>query len=327
MTSTTDTAGHPDVTEISDFTEGLLPQARSTDVRRHLDECAVCADVHASLEEIRGLLGTLPGPPRMPADVAGRIDAALAAEALLNASSPEPGELPEPSGEGAEESEESGAGEPAAAHPAASHATGAGTHVSRETSATADRPAGRARVSSTGPGRKQRPGRRLGGRRRAAVLGAVLSAAALGLGSVLWMSLGGTQTNTPAQERRNTAADTFSEGRLEAQVGDLLAQEPHTRKGSRTPGGGVESAPGSDGPRVLQQPAVEVPECVQRGIGRDEQALATEKGVYEGTEVLLVVLPETSDPARVTAYIVQSTCVEQPSAGAAKVLLKRTYGR
>ena len=89
MTSTTDTAGHPDVAEISDLTEGLLPPSRTADVRRHLDGCALCADVYASLEEIRGLLGTLPGPPRMPADIAGRIDAALAAEALLNATAPE----------------------------------------------------------------------------------------------------------------------------------------------------------------------------------------------------------------------------------------------
>ena len=68
MTSTTDTAEHPDVAEISDLTEGLLPPSRTADVRRHLDECELCADVHASLEEIRGLLGTLPGPPRMPDD-------------------------------------------------------------------------------------------------------------------------------------------------------------------------------------------------------------------------------------------------------------------
>ncbi|MFE4645751.1 anti-sigma factor family protein, partial [Streptomyces sp. NPDC056730] len=89
MTSTTDTAQHPDVSEISDLAEGLLSPSRSAAVRSHLDGCALCADVHDSLEEIRGLLGTLPGPPRMPADVAERIDAALAAEALLDATAPD----------------------------------------------------------------------------------------------------------------------------------------------------------------------------------------------------------------------------------------------
>src|SRR5919109_261488 len=84
-----DMQGYPVAAEISDLTEGLLPPTRTADIRRHVEECPLCADVYESLEEIRGLLGTLPGPPRMPDDVAGRIDAALAAEALLNATSPE----------------------------------------------------------------------------------------------------------------------------------------------------------------------------------------------------------------------------------------------
>lgn len=80
-----DTDDHPDVADISALSEGLLPPARSSEVRTHLSDCPLCADVLASLEEIRDALGTLPGPPRMPADVAGRIDAALAAEAMLDA--------------------------------------------------------------------------------------------------------------------------------------------------------------------------------------------------------------------------------------------------
>ena len=166
MTSTTDTAGHPDVAEISDLTEGLLPPSRTADVRRHLDECELCADVHASLEEIRGLLGTLPGPPRMPADVAGRIDAALAAEALLNATAPDAVDAPtlvEPVPSPSDDTDD----EPRS------------PHVSRETSATADRPAGRARTSTTGPGRKEPEAGRAP---RAVVLGAVFTAAALGFG-------------------------------------------------------------------------------------------------------------------------------------------------
>lgn len=165
MTSTKDTTGHPDVAEISDLTEGLLAPSRSADVRRHLDACELCADVHASLEEIRGLLGTLPGPPRMPDDVAHRIDAALAAEALLNATTPENADT-SPSTD------------------AVTTDTDA-PPVSRETTTAADRPAGRAHAA-TGPGRKDR---KRGGRRRIAVLGTVLTVAALGLGSVLVSSL------------------------------------------------------------------------------------------------------------------------------------------
>ncbi|MFE4020900.1 anti-sigma factor family protein, partial [Streptomyces sp. NPDC059101] len=89
MTSTTGAGEHPEVSEISDLTDGLLSPSRTADLRNHLAGCALCEDVFASLEEIRGLLGTLPGPTRMPADVAERIDAALAAEALLDSTTAE----------------------------------------------------------------------------------------------------------------------------------------------------------------------------------------------------------------------------------------------
>ncbi|GAA2427594.1 hypothetical protein [Streptomyces glaucus] len=301
MTSQTDMAGHPDVAEISDLTEGLLPPARTAEVRRHLDECALCADVHASLEEIRGLLGTLPGPPRMPADVAGRIDAALAAEALLDATA-------------------LGSTDTAAVGVSRVAPDGDDSgHVSRETSVTADRPAGRARVSTTGPGRKDR---KRDGRRRIAALGAVFTAAALGLGSVLVSSLqDGEPSDSTAHGRQSASADTFSEGELEQQVTDLLAANRSEGNRSGTPHGlGIESGP--DRPSLL---AETVPDCVRAGIGRSDAALATEKGTYKGTEALLVVLPDASDVNRVTAYIVEATCADQPSSPKAKVLLQHSY--
>ncbi|MFJ4538452.1 anti-sigma factor family protein [Streptomyces tibetensis] len=309
MTSTTDMAGHPDVAEISDLAEGLLPPARTTDLRGHLDECGLCADVYASLEEIRGLLGTLPGPPRMPADVAGRIDAALAAEALLNANGPEPAESPEPMS-----APRSGA----AGSPSGDDS---GAHVSRETSTPADRPAGRPRSSTTGPGRK---GRTRMGRRRVAVLGTVFTVAALGLGSVLLSSLG---DNKPSHEsaggRKTTAADTFSEGKLQKQVTHLLAQDKAKGGGSRTPFGAA-TAPGTNQPKVSKEPVV--PGCVRDGIGRDDPALAIENGVYQGKKAMLVLLPDASDATRVTAYIVDATCVHHaPSTATGEVLLERTY--
>ncbi|MFC8422430.1 anti-sigma factor family protein [Streptomyces sp. NPDC057236] len=304
MTSTTDMTEHPDVAEISDLTEGLLPSARSADVRRHLDECALCADVHASLEEIRDLLGTAPGPPRMPAEVASRIDAALAAEALLHATAPEP----EP------------AGEPAGVSPASSDDEP--VHVSRETPVSQDRPAGRPRATTTGPGRKGRP---RGGRRRVAVLGAVFTVAALGLGSVVLSSMNdGTGQD---EGTRTTASDTFSEGKLEEQVTDLLAQSQGKVKGPGTVHT-LGSQPESDAvnPRVLKEPAV--PKCVSDGIGRNDAALATEKGTYKGKDALLVVLPDASDDTRVIAYVVEATCVDNPSSATpAKVLLKHSYTR
>jgi anti-sigma factor RsiW len=181
VTSTTDTTGHPDVAEISDLTEGLLPPSRTAEVRRHLDECELCADVHDSLEEIRGLLGTMPGPPRMPAEIASRIDAALAAEALLGATAPETLAAPTlVSASRVTSDEDRKVGE------------NTGAHVSRETSPTADRPSGRAHAA-TGPGRKDRKEgkeRNRGSRRGRIVLGAVFTAAVLGAGSLFIQSLG-----------------------------------------------------------------------------------------------------------------------------------------
>ena len=294
MTSTTDTTGHPDVAEISDLTEGLLDPSRSADIRRHLASCDLCADVHASLEEIRGLLGTLPEPPRMPDDVAERIDAALAAEALLSSMPPKSDDTPATAGN--------------------SNALG----VSRET-ATADRPSGHARSATTGPGRKNR---KQGGRRRVAVLGAVFTAAALGVGSVLVATLtggGGPDTSAHGQA---TAADTFSRSTLNEQVADLLDKA----KGPDAPDSlGTDGDAGTVRPKIFAQPTV--PGCVQKGIGRSDAALATEEGTFQGTEALLVVLPDTSDSTRVDAYIVDSTCVQHPSAGSAKILLKHSYTR
>src|SRR5690606_19996122 len=197
VTSTTDRAEHPDVAEISDLTEGLLAPDRTAAVRQHLDGCDLCAEVHASLEEIRGLLGAVPGPPRMPDDVARRIDAALAAEALLDAGVPD-----------TRESED-------AVDASAPPSQGGRARVSRESSAPPppDRPGGSARASTTGPGRKGRTRR---GRRRVAVLGTVFTVAALGLGSVLLASL--DDTGRPEEERQVSAADTRPQGPLARQV-------------------------------------------------------------------------------------------------------------
>ncbi|MEU5364894.1 hypothetical protein ABZ354_15630 [Streptomyces sp. NPDC005925] len=323
MTST-DTAGHPDVAEISDLTEGLLPPSRTADIRQHLDACDLCADVHTSLEEIRSLLGTLPGPVHMPADVAGRIDAALAAEALLSATAPET-----PTGEAASATSRSTAPD-SAAEPTdgtTDPATDAdqSAHVSRETAPATDRPVGRARTATTGPGRKNR---KRSGRRRIAVLGTAFTVAALGLGSVLLSTLdNGTQSDDTAHGQQSTPADTFSEGKLEGQVARLLSTNGHKDSGPRTPDTfSSESNPGNNEPKILKEPAV--PTCVRKGIGRNDIALAAEEGTFRGTEAMLVVLPDASDATRVTAYIVEATCVDQPSPSAkAKVFLKETYRR
>lgn len=148
----------------------------------------------------------------------------------------------------------------------------------------------------------------------------MFTVAALGLGSVLLSSL--DDTGHPEEERQVTAADTFTQGTLERQVTDLLGQDAPARTPSTF---GLESEAAGASPRVLKQPTV--PECVQEGIGSDDGALATETGVFQGRKALLLVLPDASDDRRVTAYIVEATCVDNPSAGPAEVLLKQSYSR
>ncbi|MGW4905231.1 anti-sigma factor family protein [Streptomyces sp. NPDC004270] len=303
MTSTTDTTGHPDVAEISDLTEGLLPDARTAEVRQHLDECELCADVHASLEEIQGLLGALPEPSPMPADVAGRIDAALAAEALLNATAPE-------------------------------------THVSRETSTLAsppvDRPAGRS-SAATGPGRKDRGqdrgqahGKGRVRRRRTVVLGAVLTAAVLGAGSFFLQSLGGDGPTT-AQGKPTNSAEAFSKGTLPTEVENLLGTKTGLR-GSNKPDLGIQgesTSPGStNSPYTTRiQPSAPVPPCVRQGISQNDDVLGAKKGAYEGKDAFLVVLPDASDSTRVTVFIVDATCESRSSASPGEVLLTESLPR
>jgi hypothetical protein len=298
VTSTTDTTQHPDVSEISDLTEGLLSPSRTADVRQHLDRCRLCADVRASLEEIRGLLGTLPGAPRMPADVAGRIDAALAAEALLDATAP--GETP---------------------------------HVSRETTpapqladtAVADRPAGRPRAA-TGPGRS-----RQSRRRRTAVLGAAFSAAAIGVSILLLQSIQTTGNNADSSKKdagvSSVAGDNqeFSKPDLKARVQALLATSPQRAEPRIEKGPSVDSQSSPVSPNGMPESAV--PSCIQKGTGRADPPLAFERGVYEGTRAYLVVLPHPADSTRVQAYVIDAACVDTTHAAAGKRLLTNTYPR
>ncbi|MCX4692194.1 anti-sigma factor [Streptomyces sp. NBC_01408] len=316
MPGTTGTIRHPDVSEISDLAEGLLSPSRTAEVRRHLGDCTLCADVRASLEEIRSLLGTLPGPSRMPADVAGRIDAALAAEALLDATTPRVSHQQR--------------------RPAPDLRPGTTDHdVSRETSpGTTPRPeAGRPSGHPVGP---SGPGRRRA-RRRIAVITGLAGAAACALGVFLFGNLTGPPS--PQGAARNDTAATATQPRaddgsytaqgLQNSVRQLLAsgQGLKTVPGEQNNTYGMENtAPGTDVAPGGRN-ASSVPACVQDATGRAESPLAAERGSYEGTAVHLLVLPHPGDPARVDAYLVDSSCEGGASATPGRLMLKGTYPR
>ncbi|MER5892071.1 hypothetical protein [Streptomyces sp. NPDC001876] len=303
MTSTADTAQHPDIEEISDLTEGLLSPSRTADVRRHIDACPQCGDIQASLEEIRSLLGTLPIDQQMPEDVAARIDAALASESLAQAE-------------------------------ASSGVTGP---VSRETfeqpaePTVVDRPSGRPR-GATGPGR--RPARR---RRRTVILGTAFGAAVVGIGVFLLQSVQPAQNS--ADSTSSAAEDSgrnFSGDTLEDQVHQLLGAADGSKTaetGETKPSLDTKSSPQNVDPDTatprdtLRTPVVDVPPCVQRGTGRNAPALAVEQGSYQGTAAFLVVLPHATDSSRVQAYVVDAACVGTAPASKGQLLLTHSYTR
>ncbi|WP_369203280.1 anti-sigma factor [Streptomyces sp. PU-14G] len=215
---------HPDVAEISALSEGVLPVEREPDLRTHLEACDLCAEVRDSLEEIRTSLGTLPGPVRMPEDVAARIDAAMSAEARTTAEADGTQADGAEAGASGTDASESGAAEDGASESgvpddgvpedgAVSRETApdvaaplprtAKTPVSRETTSVRrsgdGRPPGHA-SGAGGPGREVgAAGNRRARRRRRAVLVAAASVAVLALGGVTLQALSdsaGTKTSS-----------------------------------------------------------------------------------------------------------------------------------
>ncbi|MGW4079014.1 hypothetical protein ACWELB_37000 [Streptomyces asiaticus] len=325
MTSSTDTEEHPEVAEISALTEGLLSPSRAVDVRTHLASCVLCTDVWESLDEIRSLLGTLPGPVRMPADVAGRIDAALAAEALLDATTPErvgdvSRETPDPDAAPTPVSRET-------ADAASSDPDSDTVEPTAKPSIAADRPAGRPR-GATGPGRGSTgPGTRPGRARRwrKAVLGGACAAAVIGIGSFFLQSgSSGDHNDSDPQahaSQSSTAKSTLSSGTLKDRVHELLADRKSTASNGVTGQGNSPDVPlrADDDPQV--------PSCVQSGTGRKEPALAAQQDTYDGQSAYIVVLPHPSDSSRVDAFVIDASCVSASPTTPGELLVTRTYPR
>ncbi|MFJ4969452.1 hypothetical protein [Streptomyces sp. NPDC088755] len=332
MTSTTDTAQHPEVSEISDFTEGLLTPSRTAEVRRHLAQCALCAEVRDSLEEIRGLLGTLPDPDPMPDDIAARIDAALAAEARTDAIADEPADASRAvasarragvARENVDVSRETSTAE-----------TGDASSATPRTGSSPDRPAGRPQ-SATGPGR--RPTRR----RRTVILGTACGAALIGMSVFFLQNLSSSQDSSGSSADRavsasESGAHSYSPDTLETEVQNLLAggastEEYHGQK--QSPNAEERAVPERETPDAapssnpLSAPAVAVPPCVQQATSRTTPALALDEGTYQGTDSFLVVLPHQSDPARVQAYVVAASCVDAAPGSPGRLLHTQAYDR
>ncbi|WP_308295013.1 hypothetical protein [Streptomyces sp. NK08204] len=115
---------------------------------------------------------------------------------------------------------------------------------------------------------------------------------------------------------------------MQKQVQELLAAKQGAQQGSER-SRGVDSGkntPGtSESAHTLLQSQVAVPECVQQAIHRSDSVLAAKTGRYAGKSTYLVVLPDTHDSSRVTAYVVDAACVLRHPASPGKVLLKQSF--
>ncbi|MEV4875731.1 anti-sigma factor family protein [Streptomyces cyaneofuscatus] len=327
MTSTTGTAQHPEVSEISDLTEGLLTPSRAGEIRDHLAECELCAEVRDSLEEVRELLGALPDPEPMPGDITARIDAALAAEARAGS----------PADEAADGSRATAVSRDADVSRETSNAeTGDPSSVTPRTGSSPARPAGRPH-GSTGPGRN-----RTRRRRRAVFLGTACGAAIIGMSVLFLQNLSSSPDSSGASADRAAVSASesgthgYSQETLETQVQDLLAGGAGTDEFSgqkQAPSTDEQAVPEAETPGTkasrspLIAPAVAVPPCVQQATGRTTPALAVDEGTYQGTDAFLVVLPHPSDPTRVQAYVVASSCVDTAPGSTGRLLLTEAYDR
>lgn len=333
MTSTTGTDEHPEVAEISALAEGVLSPSRTADVREHLADCELCDDVRNSLDEIRGLLGTLPGPLRMPTNVAGRIDAALAAEALLSATAPATTSTAQGAAvaEAAANTEDAGSlvsretvmSGPVAVGPVAVGPAPAGpTSVSRE---TGDRPPARPRAT-TGPGRQTTASSGPRGRRARrwprVLLGSACAAAVLGAGSFFLLNSGSDdQTGTP-QAAPSSTAIVLGSGELKTRVHELL-EKRNGVENAETRGMSAPNSPNT----TLFGTGTTAPACVQQGTKRSEAILAAHPERYKGEDAYLVVLPHPGNEALVDAYVVSATCVTASPSSPGKVLADQTLPR
>ncbi|GAA2123707.1 zf-HC2 domain-containing protein [Streptomyces synnematoformans] len=290
--------GHPEVDELADFAEGLTSPARSRQLHRHLDECAACRETREALDGVRGLLGSLPEPSPMPAEIAGRIDAALAAEARY----------------AVDVSRETASADSPVPAPRES--------VSRETrpARAHRRPAAHRRADATGPGRRTRRWPRV-------LLGAAGAVAVVTL-SIVLLDLpdtggddAGTSEMSAAQDGGRESAQKsvpggggggdqapLSADSLESHVLGMLPQ-PETREGTDA---GEGAAGVEEGPFAAEEDPPQVPECVRAAVNRSEAPLAAENDTYEGTRAYVVVLPHPGDPQRVDAYVVDSSCTASP---------------
>ncbi|MFF2046029.1 hypothetical protein ACFVVX_36970 [Kitasatospora sp. NPDC058170] len=299
--SSPDPAGpHPSVDELADLAEGLVESAGTAEtLRRHLAGCAECRETAEALAEVQALLGDAEAPP-MPADVAERLDAALAAAAA----GADAAEAVDKAVRGPQEPSRSGHRGQSPTRPA-HPATAASAPPGRPTAGT-----GLTAPGSTGPGRPRR-------RRARLLLGAAAALLAVGLGGALLLQPGDRQPSDSTAARADAPAATsvpvpgtpprpeagggtaYREDALAGQIQQLLARGT----GPGSPGAKPSAGPPVDGEQGIRgHGATACPAPV------DGTPLATDLGSFAGAPAEVLVYAVPGRPDQLDVYLRTPDC-------------------
>ncbi|MFE0459921.1 anti-sigma factor family protein [Kitasatospora sp. NPDC058965] len=300
-------ASHPSVERLADLAEQLSAPAEQAELRAHLAGCPECADTLAALAEVSALLAGVPVEP-MPADVALRIDAALARAAAEPTAAEHPAAAPAATDPSAAEhpATEHPATEPTATEPAAPPAAG-----------PANVAAGSGRPGSTAPparaDRSTGPAARTRARRRGLLVVVATAVAGLGLGSAALFGLldgqqqagGRSGAARPADAQQLVAGPHFTADGLPDQIHQLLGSPPAT---------GVR--PHATTEQGEASPAVPLPPpCVRAAVdgNRDQAPLTVAHGSYAGAPADAYVYRVATDPGRLDVYLLAPGCTQAPA--------------
>ena len=311
---------HVDEQTLAEFREGLLPARKAARVTAHLATCQRCADVDAQLAAVTTILARTPAPP-MPASLAARLDAALAAEIARSAAA-----SPSEAASAAGAATPAGAASPAsAASPAGAPAPVPGEHAGRRSG-----PAARRETA----GRRATPGRapRRLSLRLAAAAAAVVIVAGGGYAIVHVLSAGNTGTSASpsgAASSHGAASAPSASGRgpeaVPAAPGAPAGVLPVVASGTRYRPGHVpaqvgavlrrQPAPASSPSRARTTPAVggarfvNLAACVDH-LARGAQPLLVDLAYYDNHPAAVIVVPGPGT-ANLHVWVVGPGCSAQ----------------
>ena len=331
---------HVDEQTLAAYREGLLPARKAARITAHLATCQRCAEVDAQLAAVTTILARTPAPP-MPASLAARLDAALAAE-IARSAAPSPSEAASPADSSlpADAATPAGATAPAGAAPPASAASPAGAPSHAGTPAPGEH-AGRRGGTATGrdtAGRRAGPGRapwRLSPRLAAAAAAAVVIVAGGGYAVAHLLAAGHTGSSVSssgAAPSRNAASRPaapglgppeaaprpvpagtlplvasgthYQPGQLPAQVGAVLKRYP--APGSSPSRGGATSTKPTATPTVPTAAFPYLPACVADLTGGARPLLVDI--AHYGTRPAAIIVAPVPGTANVHVWVVGPDC-------------------